>query len=511
MEQALAVVESVTATLAGAEDERDDPVAEEGQAHRGTAFSTLPPGALSDDDVYREYREASKRIDEQIDKERKISRIPYEERLRRARNNSSKLEAEEVWLRGFGSGLFTEREKEAVYADQNALIEQRRRKKEAVRKQIRTNFEIQQTRRHVARGEQLSDPRQILQPFVFGAFGTGVAAAYAGAQTGAMVGETVNACRNGTAEECAAATARLGADIAVQRTVHRAIRREPVPGLQNEPRTPPGTRTSPTSSPSAITETLTSPSTTTVRNVPLTGTPGQTATRTPTRRVVTVPAPVARGDPAVGSQRASTSPVSTRSGPISPLEERIRVLGANPSVPGRTVTVGMQARITVSEGPVTEGLKTAGFAELDELRAAALGGTGRAAVLPEVTQPPGTRAREGSTQPSSGLVVEPSPRSPELEVLAWNTGGPVRGSNVSHAERQFVEWFRTQDRKWLSRVKSIDVKVFGRDVCPDCTADLRSLQTWLRTFYPGIEINWVRADSGRPFKPERAQPPAGPR
>ena len=29
-----------------------------------------------------------------------------------------------------------------------------------------------------------------------------------------------------------------------------------------------------------------------------------------------------------------------------------------------------------------------------------------------------------------------------------------------HGERQFIEWFRTRNPKWLARVNSIDVKVF---------------------------------------------------
>jgi hypothetical protein len=114
----------------------------------------------------------------------------------------------------------------------------------------------------------------------------------------------------------------------------------------------------------------------------------------------------------------------------------------------------------------------------------ALGGTGRAATLPPVSQPPGTAARKGD-QPSAGVIAEPQAGSREIEVLAWNTGQPNRAHNTSHAERQFVEWFEGRPLAWRKRVISVQVDVQGRPVCPLCLPDLervRSSHSWITNF-----------------------------
>lgn len=203
------------------------------------------------------------------------------------------------------------------------------------------------------------------------------------------------------------------------------------------------------------------------------------------RIVVTVPA---KPKPA-----SVADPNAVRQGPLSPAEERIRVLA------NRDVYVGVQAKVKVEGKPVTEGLGGAAFGKLDATRGQALGGTGRAAVLPEVSLPAGTPAKKGS-QPSSGVVVEPAKGSTEVEVLAWNTGAPQKGANVSHAERQVIDWFRSRDAKWIERVKSVDIEVYGRQICTMCDSDLKALQK----AYPHIKFNFVRRDTGRPLKP----PPA---
>jgi hypothetical protein len=113
-------------------------------------------------------------------------------------------------------------------------------------------------------------------------------------------------------------------------------------------------------------------------------------------------------------------------------------------------------------------------------------------VLPQVPQPPGTPARKG-TQPSAGLIVEPAQGARDVEVLAWNTGAPERGANVSHAERQFIEWFAGRDPTWIARVKTVEVNVFGREICTICDAYIRDL----RVKYPHIEFKWTRADTGQ--------------
>ena len=161
----------------------------------------------------------------------------------------------------------------------------------------------------------------------------------------------------------------------------------------------------------------------------------------------------------------------------------------------KKVTVAVSAKIEVTGDPVLTGLtrgpeiqrersgaervwpaETFNYAKFHDLQKEALGGTGSAAMLPQVSQPPRTAARKGS-QPSGGLIVEPKAGSHILEILSWNTSQPERGHNVSHAEKQFINWFEARPQTWLNRVKSVHVEVDGRPVCPICETDLKALRS----------------------------------
>jgi hypothetical protein len=173
--------------------------------------------------------------------------------------------------------------------------------------------------------------------------------------------------------------------------------------------------------------------------------------------------------------------------------------------------VAISAKITLGGGSALSGLERKGeklsetvpfietFKTKEERKA--LGGTGkepvRTATLPFVSQPPGTPARKGD-QPSAGIIIEPKempgPLS-ELEILAWNTRAPEIGSNVSHAEHQFVEWLELRPSPWRARVLRIDIEVEGRVVCDDCAREMRHLEKWMKeNAYPNVKINWT----GRP-------------
>lgn len=165
--------------------------------------------------------------------------------------------------------------------------------------------------------------------------------------------------------------------------------------------------------------------------------------------------------------------------------KRVRVLAR------KRITVSIEGTVKVSGEPVLSGLSGAGFAKFDEERAAAMGGSGQAAVLPQVSQPPGTAARKGN-QPSAGLVIKPEAESQKLEVVAWNTSAPEKGHNTSHAERQFIEWFNGQSAKWKDRVVSVDVTVNGRPICELCASDIATM----KARYPKAAINWKSDDSG---------------
>ena len=166
--------------------------------------------------------------------------------------------------------------------------------------------------------------------------------------------------------------------------------------------------------------------------------------------------------------------------------KKIRILAR------KRVTVSVEATVTVSGEPALVALAGAGFAKFDKERAEVIGGSGEAALLPQVQQPPGTAAKKGN-QPSAGLVFKPDAKSNELQVVAWNTSAPEKGHNVSHAERQFIEWFNGQNAgKWKDRVESVDVTVNGRPICDLCAADIGAM----KARYPKAKINWKSADAG---------------
>jgi hypothetical protein len=211
------------------------------------APSRFDPGGFTDADIYKDYEDTKKRIDAQIDKEREISKKgSYQDRLRLVRRKLqsksdswyswkeavSKMSGEEVWREGVADELFTENEKRAVYEDQNSMTQLIEEEYKEAYKRERAKAESEQYQAWVAKGEELSSPAPIVQPFLIAAAAPAeLAAAYFGAQTGQMVGEAYNACANGTKEECAVALAKLLAAAAL----HRATKGKPGAKLQNEP------------------------------------------------------------------------------------------------------------------------------------------------------------------------------------------------------------------------------------------------------------------------------------
>jgi hypothetical protein len=214
------------------------------------APSKFDPGGFTDADIYKDYEDAMKRFDARVAKERAISmKGTYQDRLRlvrrklQAKSESwyswdiavSKMTGEEVWREGVADELFTENEKRAVYEDQNSMIQLIEEEREEAHKRERAKAESERYQAWVDKGEELSSPAPILQPFLVAAAApAGLAAAYFGAQTGHMARETYEACAHGTAEECAAAMAKVAAAVAT----HRAMKGKPEAKVQNEP--PPG-------------------------------------------------------------------------------------------------------------------------------------------------------------------------------------------------------------------------------------------------------------------------------
>lgn len=157
----------------------------------------------------------------------------------------------------------------------------------------------------------------------------------------------------------------------------------------------------------------------------------------------------------------------------------------------KKVIVGMHATVTLKDGAnATDGLKLpAAFAQIrgNDKQVKALGNGGEAALLPQV------QVRKGH-QPSAGYLLKPQASQPSaLEFVSWNTGEPVKDHNASHAEHQFYEYISSRG-PWLAKVKSIDIEVYGRDVCAQCEADFRHLQEVVRGRNPAAVVTIRRAD-----------------
>jgi hypothetical protein len=167
---------------------------------------------------------------------------------------------------------------------------------------------------------------------------------------------------------------------------------------------------------------------------------------------------------------------------------------------GKRIIVSVWSKVTV-DGDATAGLKHPKFISFGEDSDRVPGG-GRAATLPNVANPSSAPAKEGTFQPVGGVIVEPTPNAPSVEFYGYNTRAPVKGTNVSHAERQQIEFLESQSDEWLARVKSIDAIVIGRDICDRCDIDIAHLQTRIDELrknkgLPPVVFNWVRGDGPR--------------
>ncbi len=196
------------------------------------AMARFLPGGFKDEDIYKDSDAEMKRIDERIARDREIAKAPYNDRLQTvriklqakssysySRNEAfSHMTGAEVWSEGMADGLFIESEKQSVYEDQKSHQQFINEKMAEDASNARAKSESDRYQAWVAQGEQFSSPQTIIQPFVVAAAAPElVAAAYFGTQTGAMAGETYNSCVHGTKEECAAAAAKLAAQIALER------------------------------------------------------------------------------------------------------------------------------------------------------------------------------------------------------------------------------------------------------------------------------------------------------
>jgi len=79
---------------------------------------------------------------------------------------------------------------------------------------------------------------------------------------------------------------------------------------------------------------------------------------------------------------------------------------------------------------------------------------------------------------------EPSER--EVVVRTWAIGGkPDNGSNASHTENTFYQWFKEQGGDWHSRVVAVELRSVYSP-CGDCTALLEGITGLLEARAPGV-------------------------
>lgn len=179
----------------------------------------------------------------------------------------------------------------------------------------------------------------------------------------------------------------------------------------------------------------------------------------------------------------------------SPLEKVMNLIA-------RKVIVAISAEVKVGKGPVLDGIlhgpsgsgPAGHLQETMNFLRPSLTSQQRIAALPAVSQPPKTPAKLGE-QPSGGVIFDPKEGSSSLEIVAWNTGVSIGkkdaegnyGSNVSHAEHQFVDWFLRRPLPWRQRVVSVEITIESSRknvdrICSLCLADLDKIDK----LHPGI-------------------------
>jgi hypothetical protein len=79
-----------------------------------------------------------------------------------------------------------------------------------------------------------------------------------------------------------------------------------------------------------------------------------------------------------------------------------------------------------------------------------------------------------------------------LEAASWNAGGSLEGSNVSHAEAQFVHWVTGNQRgvEWRRRIREVDIHI-SHSPCDHCAPDL----AFLATILPKAKVLRIRWDA----------------
>jgi hypothetical protein len=166
------------------------------------------------------------------------------------------------------------------------------------------------------------------------------------------------------------------------------------------------------------------------------------------------------------------------------------------------VTMGVTVRVregSQGRSPAAGIERTTGFYEIEAEHQDSLEGRRVAAISP-VSAPPGIPARNWrGYRTSGGLILEPEQGSQELQIVTWSTGSAIRGSNVSHAEQQFAEWFTDRlNDEWRRRVEHVAITL-THSPCGNCTPSLVHVMRMLMASSPGAtgRISWADLHRGK--------------
>jgi len=204
-----------------------------------TAPDKFAPGGFTDEQIYKEYNESKKRIEEREENDRKIRARPIEDRIELAENHLYNWAykrglhdglwsptGEEVWNYGYyyedydePRQLFTEDERPLVIKIRDGFLAWQQAK-------ARDEFEREKQRAEWARQDameaqfnQITSPAPFVQAFALTAIDPFLGAAVMGAQTGQMAGEAYNACRSGPSLDCADKVIPVVGALAMERLV----------------------------------------------------------------------------------------------------------------------------------------------------------------------------------------------------------------------------------------------------------------------------------------------------
>ncbi|MEP7306040.1 MAG: DUF4157 domain-containing protein [Acidobacteriota bacterium] len=115
--------------------------------------------------------------------------------------------------------------------------------------------------------------------------------------------------------------------------------------------------------------------------------------------------------------------------------------------------------------------------------------------------PAGTLAPAGGLPrvPTGGQVLPPSKGAAQV-IKTWNTSNIEETGNLSHAERQFVNWIDGEGKQYVPFIQKLDVRLFSLIPCSQCSEQLATVLTRItktqdqlgKRKIEGAHLSWSR-------------------